>query len=59
MSLHCDLQRESSEESDLSVPNVSIRAGFDTLLPMAVTGCQGFIGPIPSAFLDKITKELR
>jgi hypothetical protein len=47
-----------SHSSDLSIP---LRAGFGTLLPAVKrkTGCQGFIGPFPSAFLDKrCSKEL-
>ena len=43
--------------SDLSVPAMG---GMD-LAPchtIHVTGCQGFNGPLPSAFLDKYDKEL-
>ena len=32
---------------------IFIGAGRGTLSHFHVTGCQGFIGPFPSAFLDK------
>jgi len=35
------------------------RGGIGTLLTgKPVAGCQGFFGPLPSAFLDKCCKEL-
>jgi hypothetical protein len=44
-----------SFESDLSVPLCGME-----LAPFSREriGCQGFIGPLPSAFLDKCVKEL-
>jgi hypothetical protein len=43
--------------SDLSVPPA---AGWNWhLAPLSRAGCQGFTGPLPSAFLDKQVKELR
>ena len=43
-------------ESDLSVPYV--RDGIGTLFRfLNGTGCQGFAGPLPSAFLDKQIKN--
>jgi len=42
--------------SDLSVRQPA--DGFGTLLPLQEAGCQGFSGPLPSAFLDKQIKEL-
>jgi hypothetical protein len=47
----------ASFESDLSVP---ILIGMELApFPDCIgIGCQGFIGPLPSAFLDKYCKEL-
>ena len=41
--------------------DLSARIGGMELAPyhaVSVTGCQGFTGPLPSAFLDKKCKEL-
>jgi hypothetical protein len=43
------------------VSDLSARIGGMELAPyyvFSVTGCQGFTGPLPSAFLDKKCKEL-
>jgi hypothetical protein len=47
--------------SDLSVPSRLNRDGWNWHLAFRIcekAGCQGFTGPLPSAFLDKQVKEL-
>jgi len=40
-------------ESDLSVTQLSCVMELAPYHAISVTGCQGFKGPFPSAFLDK------
>ena len=65
MSFEYFVEHISKLESDLSVPSIYCRDGIGTFPhqtqmidffyhPESVEGgCQGFIGPLPSAFLDK------
>jgi hypothetical protein len=45
----------SKHLSDLSFRRLA--DGIGTLSRLRGTGCQGFTGPLPSAFLDKQVKE--
>jgi len=47
------LQYCRSYWSDLSVSNLHWSWTWHLIALVSVTGCQGFIGPFPSAFLDK------
>jgi hypothetical protein len=51
--LECFLNEVSKADSNLSFPDLR-RGWIWHLVPIETgTGCQGFIGPLPSAFLDK------
>jgi hypothetical protein len=50
--------REKNEACYLTYLPQHCWDGFGTFSPFTERGCQGFNGPLPSAFLDKMNKEL-
>jgi hypothetical protein len=48
-----------SKLSELIFPGDNVTGGVSTWLPIARDGCYGFIGPVPSAVLDKLLHVFR